>query len=385
VQRTAADPAPAEPRKRPRRGPKLRETSFDDYEQIARLEARYGLSVHSYEEWSDLWLGNPVYRELQPGWSIGWVLEDEDDRIVGSMENIPLSYEFEGRRILASSGGAWVAESEYRSASLLLLEHVINQPRVDLYVNSTVSASSTAAVGALDCHPVPIGLWNESAFWITRYHGFFESLLTLKGYPLAPALSCPVSAVAWLKDRLGRSALDPGDVAVEGCPDFDERFDDFWTDLTRRNPHLLLAARTREVLAWHYRPALSRRRLWIAAVPNGPRLVAYAVFDRRDKPAIGLKRARLVDFQSLDGGTALLPPLLAWALTRCRDEGIHMLECFGRWLEQGELIASIAPYRRRSDVWTHYYRAHNPRLAERLRNPDAWAPSLFDGDSSLLW
>jgi hypothetical protein len=43
---------------------KLRETALSDHAQIARLESRYGLIAKSYEEWSHLWLGNPVYRSL---------------------------------------------------------------------------------------------------------------------------------------------------------------------------------------------------------------------------------------------------------------------------------------------------------------------------------
>ena len=79
---------PTRPAKRPI--PKVRAATFEDYSQTASLEARFGLDARSYEEWSHLWRGNPVYRELQPGWSIGWVLEDEGRKIVGSMANIPL-------------------------------------------------------------------------------------------------------------------------------------------------------------------------------------------------------------------------------------------------------------------------------------------------------
>ena len=384
MDRTAENLQSAQPRKTPRRAPKLREASFKDHEQITLLESRYGLAaIKSCEEWSHLWLGNPLYRELQPGWSIGWVLEDENNRIVGSMGNIPLLYEFEGRRVLAASGRSWVAEPEYRSASLLLLDHVINQCHVDLYLNNTVDVASTAAVSAFQCTRVPVGVWNKAAFWITHYQGFVESFLARKNYPLTKPLSYPLSAAVSLKERLTKMALGASDVEVKGCPAFDERFDDFWMDLKRCNPHLLWAVRTREVLEWHYKYALLHGRLWIVGAVDGHRMVAYAIFDRRDNE-FGLKRVRLVDFQSLDGSTALLSPLLSWALRKCRDEGIHMLESVGRWLEKGELLEIIAPYERRLPNWRYFYRANDPGLAESLRDQRAWAPSLFDGDASLM-
>ena len=56
--------------------PRIRLAQFDDYEQIAAVEARHGLTVKSREQWLDLWLENPAYREL-PAWPIGWVIEND--------------------------------------------------------------------------------------------------------------------------------------------------------------------------------------------------------------------------------------------------------------------------------------------------------------------
>ena len=371
-------------RTRPRRAPRLRPARFDDHAQIDRLGSRYGLKTKSYEEWSHLWLANPVYRQVEGHWDIGWVLEDEHRRIVGSVGNIPLEYEFEERRILAASSHAWVVEPEYRSAGLVLLDHLVNQRGVDLFVTTTNSAASTPGVETLQCRRVPVGVWNESAFWITDYRGFVESYLALKRYPLAKALGYPLAAGVFLKDRLTGAAWEAGDVEVQSCPTFDERFDTFWIELTRRQPALLLAVRTRAVLDWHYQSLLRVNRLWIATVSDGSRLVAYAVFDRSDRTHIGLRRVRLVDYQSLDGGDAWLLPLLSWAMRRCRAEGVHVLEYFGRWLERGGLVDRIARYRRRLPAWIFMYRGNEPRLAERLTDPRVWAPTLYDGDASLV-
>ncbi len=168
------------PRATPRWGPTLREASFLDYPEIARLEARHGFKEKGYEEWSHLWVGNPVYRELHGCWSIGWVIVDGDNHIVAALGSIPLLYELEGRRILAASSRFWVADPEYRSASLMLLDRLIHQPHVDLFLSNTVSAASAAAVDSFECRRVPVGVWNESAFWVTNYRGFLESFLTLR-------------------------------------------------------------------------------------------------------------------------------------------------------------------------------------------------------------
>jgi hypothetical protein len=330
-----------------------------------------------------LWLGNPLYRELQPDWSIGWVLEDQDHRIVASMGNIPRSFEIDGRRILAATGRGWVAEPEYRSASLLLLEQVINQPHVDLYVNNTVNQVSTAPVSVFQCQRVPVGVWDEYAFWITHYQSYFERWLRQKKYPLSKPLSYPLSAAARIRDRSHKKACDHLDVEIQVCLAFDERFDEFWANLQELRPHVLLAVRTREVLEWHYKYALLEGRVWILAVVDGPRIVAYAVFDTK-RYATGLRQARLVDFQSLGSETGLVAALLDRAVHKCREEGVHRLVSIGRWLDDGEWLKSVAPYRSRLPSWLYYYRVNRPHLIEQLRGRQAWDPFLFDGDAGLL-
>ena len=369
--------------KSPERGTKLREATLGDYEQIAALESRYGLATESLERWHHIWLNNPEHRDLRRCWTMGWVIEDENGQIVASIGNIPLAYELAGRTILAVSGRSWVADVPYRSKALSLLDRVINQPNVDLYLNNTVNSNSVNAVSVFDCSRVPVGLWDESAFWITNYQGLLGRLLARKTHRLARPLSYPFSAAAFLKDRLTTKGLRAGDVEVKSVTGFDDRFDDFWTDLKRMNPHVLLAVRSREVLEWHFKYALLDNRLWIATVVDNTRLAAYAIFVRQDSSAFGLRRMRLADFQSLDGSTALLEPLLCWALRKCRNEGIHILQIVGRWLEQGEFIEALAPHRRKLDAWRFIYRANNPSLAATLRDPHTWAPSLFDGDATL--
>jgi hypothetical protein len=277
----------------------LRAASFNDYPQIASLEARFGLEPKNYEDWSHLWLGNPLFRELEPDWDIGWVVENEKKRIVASVGNIPLAYELQGRRLRAASGRSLVAEPEYRSAALLLLDRLIHQPGIDLYVNNTIGPQSAASFSGFGCSRVPVGVWDRAAFWIARYRDFFERLLAGLDYPLPKLLSVPLSAAALLKDGMIRGKLRLGDIEVQNCPEFDDRFETFWEDLRRAHPYLLLADRSRQTLDWHFRNAARSNRLHVPAVVDGHRLAAYAIFDRRDSPRFGLKRCAAVSASRL--------------------------------------------------------------------------------------
>lgn len=375
-------PAP-NPAKKNTRAPRLREAVFEDYPRISQLESEYGLGSGSYEEWTHLWRENPLYRQLRADWPIGWVLEDERGQVVGSMGNIPLAYEIDGRSVIAASGRAWVCEPEYRSTSLLLLDRVIHQTGIDFYVNNTMTRESEPSIHAFHCPPVPVGLWNVSAFWITNYRGFVRSYLSRKKMRAAGLFSFALGAAAYFKDGISAKRVRAGGVKVRAVENFDRRFDVFWDAYRAANPRVLLTVRSREMLDWHLKYRLQLGDAWVATVCDGARILAYAVFDRRDNREHALKRVRLVDFVSLEPGEELLRPLLAWALEQCRSEGVHMLENTGRWLEPGEIVDQLAPHRRQLACWTYYYYAIAPWLKEKLRHRDAWSPNLFDGNASL--
>jgi len=112
------------------------------------------------------------------------------------------------------------------------------------------------------------------------------------------------------------------------------------------------------------------------AIPHGklPKLSGVVA-------AFGRSRSG-VDFQSLDGGTRLLFPILAWALEKCRTEGIHVLANIGRYLDESGFVET-ASFRQKLPAWTFFYRTTEPALAERLKQPSAWSPSLYDSDASL--
>src|SRR5262245_16343165 len=129
----------------------VRRATFADHSQIAALQARYGLGFETEEEWGHLWKANPLYREFNDAWEIGWVVEDASGRIVGWLGNIPLPYEFAGKRITASSGRGLVVEPEHRAAALVLLDRLIHQPGVDLYLNTTISTGAIPSFAAFEC------------------------------------------------------------------------------------------------------------------------------------------------------------------------------------------------------------------------------------------
>jgi len=389
VQRSAPQRMTSETQKSavptPAKSPKLREARFEDYAQIFALAAKFQLHTESYTGWTHLWTDNPAYREIDGKFPIGWVLETPDGAICGYLGNIPLQYEFEGKRLLAATTRAWVVDAGYRTYSPLLLGTHLNQPKVDLFLHTTVNSQAAPAYSIFQGLPVPVGAWDRTQFWITSERGFCESVLRKKAWPLAKAISYPISAGLFVRERFRRSHFAAGIANMTECAGFDDRFDAFWEELRKEKSNMLLAVRNREVLDWHFKFALSQKAAWIYTSEIGSKVAAYAVFLRQDSPEARLTRVRLADFQchQREQAPAMLAAMLRLAMERCQRESIHMLELIGLTPELEKALQSASPHRRTLPNWIYFYKANNLALGEKLRNPAVWEPSLFDGDSSL--
>ncbi|MDQ6664133.1 MAG: hypothetical protein M3Z23_07050 [Acidobacteriota bacterium] len=361
---------------------RLREACFSDHAAIAALEAAQGLKPKALAEWRALWEGNPCYREIGPSWPIGWVIETSDGKIAGSLCNLPLPYVYRGQKLLIATGRGWAVDERYRSYALLLMDAYLSQSRVDLFLNTTVNGSAAAAFGVFGSARVPVGDWGSAAFFITRYRGFAESALRIKQSSQPHLLSYPVGLALYVKERFTAKRISATEIPVEFSRDFDERFDPFWEALSR-DRQKLLAVRDRAVLRWHFSASLARQELWVLTVSRNAAIQACAIFQRRDEPQFGLKRMRMVDFQALHSRAEFSAAILRRALEQCRAQGIHALENVGCGLENTRVFDQFAPYRRKLSAWSCFYLSRRPELAESLRNPSAWAPSSYDGDSSV--
>jgi hypothetical protein len=360
----------------------IREAGLEDYPAIVAMLAHNGMTTKGREEWEHLWVNNPVYQKLS-GWAIGWVAENPEREIVGYIGNIPLSFEFKGREMIASCGHSLTMNTSHRGYAGFLLRRFLNYKTPELITATTANTYTFKTLDALRIPRVPAGDWGQAAFWITNHRGFLASVLSKRGWP--KQLSYPGSAVLWLKDKFTKrdSWVGRNHLEVQTCSSFDERFDRFWDELKHTYPQRLLPTRSREVLQWHFKYPLEQGRAWIVTLGDDSRLRAYAIFRRRDVPEHQLQRVQLVDFQALNNDPQILVTMLAWGLTLCRKEGIHMLEAFGFRPEKQAIIDGLAPYRRQLPSWWYFYKPGNRSLGIELQDATVWDPSHFDGDTSL--
>jgi acyl transferase domain-containing protein/acyl carrier protein len=364
----------------PRPSPEVREASLAAYEQIAALILRNGLGTKTREEWEHLWINNPVYQKV-PNWPVGWVVQ-EGAEIVGFLGNIPVSYHFKGREILASAQHAFSLDVSHRGYGLLLLNRLLESaPGVEYFVGSSAGQNSSRLLDRLGVARLPVGDWGNSAFWITNYDGFVRSAVARKGWP--GSWGSPASLGLRMYDKFLTTSWPRQNHELSRQTSFDERFDVFWQDLQHAHPNRFLATRSREVLDWHFKFSLAQDKAWIVTYEEDSRVLAYAIFHRQDNDEISLRRVSLIDYQVLPESADVLASMLAWGLRESREQGVHMLEAFGFRSDKQRVIDRLAPHRRKLSSWSYFHKIPSPALQHELRDLQVWDPSQFDGDASL--
>lgn len=362
----------------------LRKAIFADYCQLEKLKARNNIASETEAAWRHIFEASYSFVNRNERWQPGWVLETVDGKIVGYVGNVPVEYFFCNTRIVGCASRCWVVDPAYRMRALDLIRKHYEQPSVDLFLMTTANRASSRIVPYLGNSVPPIHSYDRSAFWIIDHQKFAFSLLIKKNLPLPQVLALPVgavlSAVSWVRN-FGR-CHPRQHTYIREVNTIDERFDRFWEKL-RAQPNRLLCVRDRAAVAWRFERPLRAGNAWIFSYENGPQgFAGYAVFLRQDSPEIGLRRVRLVDFQSEGDGAKFLHDVVEVALSRCHAESIHLLESIGFGNVRRKQIDALAPYQRQLPSWMFWYKVseQNPELEKALLNPDVWDPCTYDGD-----
>ena len=288
-----------------------------------------------------------------------------------TLEIFPFHLSFQGSRIIAATSKAWIVDASFRGYSFLLLSHFFRQSQVQLFINNTVNEQAVKGYEAFRVRRVPVGAWDQSVFWITNYRGFAASVLSAGKSLIPKQLRFAVSLGLLAQDKLttGRSKWRSSSVSPVFVSSFDRRFERFWQVLQCSRSNVLLAVRSPQILDWHFHRALAERRAWVLAVTEKSELVAYAIFLRRDNRAFGLRRLRLIDFQSCEGKDELLAPILSAALRQCHIEGVDMLEVVGLRPSQLNVLDRRGLRRRVLPSWMYFYKTNDRHLAKAFEAP----------------
>lgn len=343
------------------------------------IYGRNGLSTRSYEDWAHLWEDNPLRREWTDS-ARGWILEDSDGRPVGAFTNIPLAFEWNGRRLRGAVAGPWAVDLAHRKAATSLLVRFFRQTGADLLVNTTTNREAGQAFGFLKAEKMPRPDYNDTLFWITGYRGFADAALRKKNLP-AGAVRYPAAAVLVALDLFRGPRFRRSSARVRLLDSFTPEFDGLWQQL--RASGGLRAVRDYETLRWHFRVMFRHGRGALFAAEEGGRLAGYLVLQLHSSERLRLRRHLIVDMQVLDGRPDIVHALVKAAIDYSRSRGGHSVEALGFGAAKRAALMELRPRLYTQPVWPYYWKAADRAVAEGLRNRDVWDPCPYDGDGTM--
>jgi hypothetical protein len=177
-----------------------------------------------------------------------------------------------------------------------------------------------------------------------------------------------------IRGRLPKKLETPG-FTVEVASSFDARFDAFWSEL-RRTPDRLLRVRDAASLSWTF----GGSKHWILTALKNGRLMGWMVLVAADRPKYGLRRLRVGDLQALDDHAGCVRALFGGAVQLGRQMDVDMLEAGGFNCAKRKVLEDLAPSRLRLNHWPYFYKTPQPHLRAALSRPEAWDPTITDGD-----
>lgn len=353
----------------------VRPTTFDDGAAIQPILERNGMDSRDPVLWREGWTTYPFAEDFRDI-PIGWVLEDGDGSLVGTLANIQMLYDFGGRRLKGVIAADWAVNPEHRNMALKLMSVFFRQKGVDLWINGSASATTSQLLAGLKIPRIPAPGYDIPCFWPVRRSAFAKAALTRRSVPGAALLAYPAGVALLVSDILRGSGRGPLSSSVQRLTQFDERFDDLWKAIITGPPRLR-AIRTKAALEWRFRSELRQGRAAIITAGKGDRISGYAVLTRRAGSDLGMDLYDVADLQAAGDEPVIFRDLLLGAIRTAREDGLDAVKFMTGCPAKRAPAAGLRPYTYHLPFWQLYYKT-TPEFTAPLSSAEAWDFSLVD-------
>jgi hypothetical protein len=365
-----------------------REVQFSDFEAVAALKTRLGLSSDSLENWQRIWRDNAAVQFASSPPCMGWVLE-VNSRVVGYLGSVPLLYRLGDRRLLAATASGFAVEAPYRAFSIGLLAAFYRQKNIDLFLNTTAIESVGQLAMSFQAQRLPQEDYDTVLFWILDPRKFLGAVAKKFGQS---------SSVAAMGAMLGSFVIRMTEICRGGRPksapskfkiseilvsEIGADFERLWLGILAES-NRLLANRDPTQLRWHFMVPKDRRDTRVLRCELQSRLVGYAVVQSETDPKTGLRRCLLSDMLVEDDDPEAVKSLGVAAYNFAKKFECHVLEILGFPTSVRQVFLQWKPFTRKYPACPFYFKARDRELQGILAAESSWYASPFDGDTTLM-
>lgn len=366
----------------------LRESVFEDKENVQALKRSIGFGDDLLEDWDWLWRRNPVWRDAQTKPSIGWVLESEG-RIVGYIGSISLKHFYREETLEVATTTGFAVDPAYRGHTLKLVAAFLNQPDKDILLNTTAIEVAGKIFQRFKASPMPQRDYDQILFWVLQPRGFINAALRYKSlHPVfaratSLLLSIPLKIYLYVKRKFPQvvapSNTSTTTLRLINVLDIGRDFDEFWAKKSIQEKRLI-SYRTSEILRWHF----AKARAKVLCCYRADELVGYAVVTQEKLEQFGIVRSKIADLFVESDSPDLVNQLLKGIYDYSKETGSHLLEVLGFPASIRDILLQSNPHSRALQSWPYFYFSSRSEFHDNLSNEEVWFACAFDGDTSLF-
>ena len=364
---------------------KIREIQIEDYIQIKELHIKYNLKILNEEEWIKFWTENPCLLNANNSFPLGWVLEDNNKRIVGSLGNIPKEYYYKNKKFIIACSHAWIVEDKYRLEAFSLLKNFFSQKNIDIFMVTTANSASAKILSRYNAKKMPLQNFADIKFIVLDFEKIIYSFFKYKKLPFGKfvgKLLFYLSFIALYKKlNFWKKVTQPKKTVLSEV--IDNKFDEFWNTYKQDFQDKFLQSRSIHWLKWHIEKKINNNKAWIVSVIENNRLLGYAICLEKNNDKIGLKRITLVDLVSLKDNEEVYFSLIKNSINEAHKRGYHVFEVIGFNNLKRKIFSKFKTFSRKMPVFPFYYKTSSSINENFLEINNSWDPNLMDGDSFL--
>ena len=364
---------------------KLREIQIEDYIQIKKLHTKYKLKILDKDEWINFWSENPCILVSDTPIPMGWVLENEQNEIVGSISNIPKEYYYDNKKYVVACSHAWVVEDKFRLEAFSLLKNFFSQKNIDVFIVTTANEGSAKIWIRYGAKKVPLPTFQNSMFLVLNLEKLIYSFLKRKKIYLGKIIEKFIFYLSFVllykKINFWKNINQSKVVTINEI--IDSKFDDFWKNYKSEFKYKFLQCRSASWIKWHIQKKIENNKAWIMTVVENKKLLGYAICLEKNNEKIALKRITIIDLVSLKDNEEVHLSLIKGCISESKKRGYHMLEVVGFKNLKRKIFYKFKTFNRKFSNFPFYYK--NGKLIDKnfLSTEDIWDSSLIDGDSFL--
>ena len=360
---------------------KIRKANYEDYNEIKELHIKNNIKILEENNWVNLWKQNPLIKNLDSNFPIGWVLQ-EKEKIVGYLGNIVKEYYYENKKIIVACSSAWVVNKKYRLESLSLINIFFLQENIDIFITTTPNKATEKIFLRYGAKKIPLKDYDENLFLILNVEKFFDSLFKYR-----KILSIKILKLIIVKlfkiifyNRINYWKKFSQKKKINFHNNFDKTFENFWKKFKNKN-NKFMQSKSPNWLNWHIK---NLKNVWAVSISENNIIKGYALCCERNNNHYQLKRVSILDVVSIEDNKTIYLSLINSCIKKSYDRGYHVIDMIGTSNMKKKMFSNFKTFKRKVLNFLFYYYSKDSHLSNILTNENVWDTTLLDGDSFLI-